>query len=224
MTLTGGVVASVGNIILQRATATEAITLGATTPGLSLTQAELVYLPGRSGGDGYLPPNSLPGPSVAAVRSSSRVLVPASPGHQRNRSIGRMDNILRFRLALAAIGISLVSGCGGIATSAPAEPTSSSIPTTPTAKAYGTPPGRMNPAMAYDPDTHEVLMYGGLRAQGSSVNDMWAWDGRGWYKLSPKTMPEPYPSGMAYDPKTRQMVVITVVNNSNLGLDRTKLD
>lgn len=49
------------------------------------------------------------------------------------------------------------------------------------------PPNRGNeagsPAMAYDPDHHAVLLYGGYKS-GTYVNDLWAWDGAAWKMLA----------------------------------------
>jgi hypothetical protein len=39
------------------------------------------------------------------------------------------------------------------------------------------------PAMAFDPDHHVTLMYGGV-ANGTYFNDLWAWDGTGWARLA----------------------------------------
>ncbi len=50
------------------------------------------------------------------------------------------------------------------------------------------PPPRRSAAMAYDPNHHVVILYGGLipdQAEGYEGADTWAWDGKDWTELGP---------------------------------------
>lgn len=118
-------------------------------------------------------------------------------------------------LALVATAV-LLGGCGGVATPSPNQQTGATQTPKSATKAYRTPPGRTNPAMAYDPRIREVLMVGGMIGN-APLSDMWAWDGMGWSKLSPTNLPpQPAdapsaesPAFMAYDARTRQIVMVT---------------
>ena len=48
----------------------------------------------------------------------------------------------------------------------------------------GYPAARLNAAMAFDSSTGRTVMYGGISATGSLLNDTWAWDGTSWSQLS----------------------------------------
>jgi hypothetical protein len=37
-------------------------------------------------------------------------------------------------------------------------------------------------AMAYSPTLHQLILFGGLGADGSVLNDTWAWNGQSWYQ------------------------------------------
>lgn len=51
-------------------------------------------------------------------------------------------------------------------------------------------------------------MYGGF-AGNTPLNDTWAWDGKGWSKLSPEAIPTvPDLSYMAFDPRAHQVVMV----------------
>ena len=59
------------------------------------------------------------------------------------------------------------------------------------------PPARQDAAMAYDPNTGKVLLFGGMTiADGRQRNDTWAWDGRDLTPVSPGVSPAPR-EGMA---------------------------
>lgn len=127
-----------------------------------------------------------------------------------------MDRCPPVTLAVVVIS-ALLAGCGGIATPSSNQQTGATQTPKRSAKAYRTPPGRTNPAMAYDPRTHEVLMVGGMIGN-TPLSDMWAWDGMGWSELLPATLPaqpafapsSESPSFMAYDARTRQMVMVAI--------------
>ncbi|MBK1833194.1 hypothetical protein [Roseibacillus ishigakijimensis] len=43
--------------------------------------------------------------------------------------------------------------------------------------------------MAYDPERQQCVMFGGLRADGTTLDDTWTWDGNDWNKEEPATTP-----------------------------------
>ena len=52
------------------------------------------------------------------------------------------------------------------------------------------PPARRDAAMASDPKTSNVLLFGGMTfADGQQNNDTWRWDGIDWTKLNPSASP-----------------------------------
>lgn len=71
----------------------------------------------------------------------------------------------------------------------------------------GQPAPREGAAMAYDPATKSVLMYGG--DDGTTVfGDTWSWDGSAWSALHPDPAPPPLTGAViGYDPASRQLVM-----------------
>ncbi len=72
------------------------------------------------------------------------------------------------------------------------------------------PSGRFDAAIAYDPATHVVMMYGGRVAAGQLVDDTWAWDGNTWTELDAGTGSPPPDEGgaMAWDERLATMVLV----------------
>jgi hypothetical protein len=87
------------------------------------------------------------------------------------------------------------------------------------------PPGRIDAAAAYDPQTKQVLLFGGRHAPftgGPSLNDTWAWDGATWRELD-RGMNGPTPgegASMAWDEALGEMVLVTT-SGSSPGADQT---
>jgi hypothetical protein len=89
----------------------------------------------------------------------------------------------------------------------------------------GTPPERSDAAIAYDPETGQAVMFGGLGANGS-LGDTWIWSGTGWteVQLSPSPLSR-FDASMVYDPKLHGLVLfggspdqpISASQQSNLG-------
>ncbi|GAC1541410.1 MAG: hypothetical protein NVS3B12_28950 [Acidimicrobiales bacterium] len=78
------------------------------------------------------------------------------------------------------------------------------------------PPGRMAPAMAYDSDHHQEVLFGGAANQ-SSLNDTWTFDGTNWTAHNPPTNPAPRTGAvMAFDAATHQTVMFGGFVDSNL--------
>jgi hypothetical protein len=63
------------------------------------------------------------------------------------------------------------------------------------------PPWRDAAAMAADPASGGVILFGGVRAAGGRpAADTWAWDGAGWRELAPAHRPAGGPAAMAAAP------------------------
>lgn len=62
-------------------------------------------------------------------------------------------------------------------------------------------------AMAYDPTTRQLVLFGG--GIGTAwYNDTWTWNGRTWTQLTPATSPSPrVGASLTYDRNTRQLVL-----------------
>lgn len=84
------------------------------------------------------------------------------------------------------------------------------------------PPGRVDAAGAYDPQTKQVLLFGGRHApvtSGPSLNDTWAWDGATWRELDAGATRPPPGEGasMAWDEALDEMVLVTSAGNAPGG-------
>jgi hypothetical protein len=81
-----------------------------------------------------------------------------------------------------------------------------------------TPPARQGEAMAYDPATGQLVLFGGFG--GGYLADTWTWNGTTWTQMSPVTSPSPrYGSAMAYDAATGQLVLFGGSNDSEYFSD-----
>ena len=120
------------------------------------------------------------------------------------------------RAALGAVLI-LLTACGGAATSAPKA--AAKVSTGPlgdtwtwTGDAWQRAPGpapsaRFSGAMAYDPATGQVILFGGA-ALLESYGDTWSFDGKAWEQLHPAHSPGKLSgAAMAYDEKRRELVL-----------------
>jgi len=83
------------------------------------------------------------------------------------------------------------------------------------------PPGRFNASAAYDPQTRQILLFGGRLAPGQLVNDTWAWTGRVWKELNRGggSPPPGEGSDMAWDPALGQMMLVTAATSSPAGAE-----
>jgi hypothetical protein len=72
------------------------------------------------------------------------------------------------------------------------------------------PSPRSGPAMAYDPATAQMILYGGQCPGGTgegNCSDTWDWTGTTWTQLFPPTSPGALYGSLAYDAATRQLVL-----------------
>ena len=66
---------------------------------------------------------------------------------------------------------------------------------------------REYPAMAFDPDCCQTILFGGQDAT-PHFDDTWSWDGMSWTDISPTISPSPrFGSGMSYDSLRRRFVL-----------------
>jgi galactose oxidase-like protein len=86
----------------------------------------------------------------------------------------------------------------------------------------GSPPGRQNAAMSYDPALSCVLMFGGFRygpTAYESLNDTWCYAGKKWTVLSPTNSPPPTTDGaLAYDPTLNLVLLAGGWNQGGSGV------
>jgi Galactose oxidase, central domain len=118
-------------------------------------------------------------------------------------------------IALLGLGAALLAVAQPVGAGAP-----SPTPTWTKLSPATSPPGRYNVALAYDPATSQLVLFGGygcasstpcrsgLAAHNSYFNDTWLWTGTTWAMQSPATSPSPRSTAaMAYDPATRQLLL-----------------
>ena len=96
-----------------------------------------------------------------------------------------------------------------VALAAPSGPAGADAPTANWAQLSPatSPTARGGPAMAYDPATGNMVLFGGDNS-GGLLADTWTWNGTTWTQLSPATSPPArFGASMAYDPATGNMVL-----------------
>src|ERR1039458_333315 len=73
------------------------------------------------------------------------------------------------------------------------------------------PPGRFGAAMAYDPTSRLLMLFGGRLAPGQVVNDTWGWDGTTWRRLDDGVNGPPPGefAQMAWDDSRAELVLVT---------------
>jgi hypothetical protein len=79
------------------------------------------------------------------------------------------------------------------------------------------PPKRASFAMAYDPVSSKVVLFGGYGPSGYFA-DTWTFDGTSWVKQSPSAAPAPRAgSAMTFDAKSKALVLFGGFNGKYLG-------
>jgi hypothetical protein len=81
------------------------------------------------------------------------------------------------------------------------------------------PPGRVGASAAFDPQTAQVLLFGGRLESGDAANDTWAWNGITWRKLASGSGGPPPGEGsaMAWDDAKKEMVLVTAASEGGAG-------
>ncbi len=78
------------------------------------------------------------------------------------------------------------------------------------------PGARDGQTMVYDPVHQQVVMFGGISAQGSILNETWLWNGSSWTQANPPTSPTPrYSAALAYDAASGQVLLFGGAYGSN---------
>ena len=73
----------------------------------------------------------------------------------------------------------------------------------------GGPAARAGAAMAYDPATGDVVMFGGTGSDGQALAGTWLWDGSGWSEAGPADSPPArYGAEMAWDPQSQRVILL----------------
>lgn len=73
----------------------------------------------------------------------------------------------------------------------------------------GNPPARAEATVAYDPDTDDVVMFGGAGTGGSLLDDTWLWNGTSWSEAMPaQSPPARYMAQMAWDPQSHRVILL----------------
>ncbi|MFZ0170349.1 MAG: kelch repeat-containing protein [Acidimicrobiales bacterium] len=112
-----------------------------------------------------------------------------------------MSTLARALLVLAGLVASLGAAVTPAAAGGPAAPTWRQL-TSPQ------PPARENGAMAYDPATRQVVLFGGLNNNYQPISDTWIWNGKTWKEVVPSQSPSVrFGASMAYDAATGQLVL-----------------
>jgi hypothetical protein len=94
------------------------------------------------------------------------------------------------------------------------------------------PPARESGALSFDPNTGQLLLFGGLSASGAALNDTWAWNGSTWSQIADSgdagcttgcTASPPARSGAAadFDLSTGQLVLLGGLSASAAALNDT---
>ena len=80
------------------------------------------------------------------------------------------------------------------------------------------PPVRNFPAMAFDPKSHQLLLFGGENSTGD-FNDTWTWTGSNWERLLPhQSPPRSSQQAAAYDPTVGGVVLFGGLVSTSTGL------
>ena len=77
------------------------------------------------------------------------------------------------------------------------------------------PPPTDSPAMAYDPVTKKIMLFGSGGVK--FTNDTWSWDGTSWTKLNPTTSPPGrVGASLAFDPALGKLILFGGLTNQKL--------
>ena len=115
--------------------------------------------------------------------------------------------VLLLTFPLAACGNT--TGTVGVKSSGSASAATVSTPTPCPSTTATVPPARMAAAMTYDAATRTVVLFSGIRGDGSPpLDDTWTWDGCNWMQQNPATSPPGRSFGhVAFDQRSRKLVL-----------------
>lgn len=81
-----------------------------------------------------------------------------------------------------------------------------------------TPPARRGHAMAYDPQSQRVIVFGGMDNNGTALADTWEWDGTDWIaRFTPTYPPARHGHAMTFDPSSQSVVLFGGRNGGDLA-------
>jgi len=85
------------------------------------------------------------------------------------------------------------------------------------------PSARYGAAMAYDPGTGDLVLFGGQDANGAALSETWLWNGTNWVQAQPSASPPPlFYASMAYDASSGNVVLFGGEDGATIS-DRTWL-
>ena len=111
-------------------------------------------------------------------------------------------------------GVYGVTGSNGIWELEPVAPafTDRSVP-------LDVPSGRTQHAMAYNPATGKVYVFGGYDVMGYTLDDLWEWDGKTWVQVVTDVRPAARAdAAMAYDPQRKSLILFGGSNNYGMNV------
>jgi hypothetical protein len=79
--------------------------------------------------------------------------------------------------------------------------------------------GRINAAMAWDYENSQLVLFGGYRADGTILDDMWTWDGSDWTQVAVDTPSPRYFHSFISDPVSKKMWIVGGKGASNEELE-----
>ncbi|MDQ8180224.1 kelch repeat-containing protein [Pelagicoccus sp. SDUM812005] len=79
--------------------------------------------------------------------------------------------------------------------------------------------GRANAAIAWDYLGERLVMFGGYRADGTKLDDMWAWDGTDWTQIAVDTPTPRDWHSLVSDPVTKKMWIVGGYSATNQQLN-----
>jgi len=84
-------------------------------------------------------------------------------------------------------------------------------------KPTASPSARYDASLAYDSATSQLILFGGISADGSTFyGDTWNWTGTTWTQLKPTASPAArYSASLAYDSATSQLILFGGGNDAN---------
>ena len=147
---------------------------------------------------------------------SQHNLEAAAAKHATRTSATRVGPAQAFGLVLTTVALTTATLIPGASASA----ASPSAPSSPKAtwsqlQPATSPSPRSNPAMAYDPDTGQFILFSGWPGRGYAPDDTWEWTGSNWTELHPATSPPGrYNATFAYDAATGQLLLFGGVNHN----------
>jgi len=83
------------------------------------------------------------------------------------------------------------------------------------------PSARSGPGMVWDGAAENIVLFGGLSSDGTSLNDTWTWDGSTWTQQFPAASPSPRRTTIAYDDPTRTVVLFGGDSTNNAAYNDT---